>query len=105
MRYYNRGAPFTRDDGSEWERAAVHEPTDNELKRRRYKLRAVIDRAATPLPSTPPPLEVDGEVWPLQMPPKTYIRLHPDGPHKELAQKLVEAAGESEEEADGSADE
>lgn len=104
MRYRNRGAPFTRDDGSEWERGAVHEPTDNELKRRRYKLRAVVDRAEPSPPSTPP-LQVDGEEWPLQMPPDTYIRLHPDGPHKELAQKLVEAAGGSEEEADGSADE
>jgi len=94
-----------RDDGSVWERDVVHKPTDNELRRRLFKLRAVVDVLLSPSPPSTLPFQVDGEEWPLQMEPETYIRLHPDGPHKELAQKLVEAAGGSEEEADGSADE
>lgn len=67
----------------------VAEPTDNELARRRYKLRAVVE-GVEPLP--PPPVMEGPLPWPLQMNPKIYLRLHPEGQHAAQARELVEAA-------------
>ncbi len=111
MKYRNMGAPFHRPDGTVWERDTVAEPTEDELRRRRYKLRAVGDErpemfglqrdaAETPLP---PP---DSPDWPLRMTPETYLRMHPDGQHAELARRLSENQPPEEEKGtDGASDE
>ncbi len=115
MKYRNTGAPFHRPDGTVWERDAVAEPTEDELRRRRYKLRAVgeerpemfgWERDAV---ETPPPS--DSSDWPLRMTPETYLRMHPDGDHAELARVIVVAQaedspedGEEVVETDGSSD-
>ncbi len=97
MRYRNRGAPFRRDDGSVWERDAVHTPTTNELVRRTYKLRPVLSLdPASGKVSEQGAEEATGEDevipgWPLKMQPDVYIRLYPQGDHAELAQQLVDA--------------
>jgi hypothetical protein len=114
MLHRNKGAPFRRDDGSIWAKGMVAEPTDNELRRRKHKLKPeVIDNrpppppAPIPAPPTPPPVEEapaeeeEEEVvpteWTLAMKPALYLRLHPNGPHAELAQKLVNEQDEEEE--------
>lgn len=89
MKYRNRGAPFTRDDGSVWERGAVNEPTDNELRRRVYKLRPVLNVPVSQAAAVAPDAVAGEEVWPLQMRPEVYARLHPEGQHAELARKLL----------------
>ncbi len=41
MLHRNKGAPFRREDGSVWGRGKDAEPTRDELRRYRYKLRPV----------------------------------------------------------------
>ncbi len=104
MKYKNHGAPFTRDEGGVWARGAIHEPTPNELRRRKYKLRAIAPEPPVTAPDSP---------WPLAMDPKMYLQLHPEGEHVELARTLVRSEEEEpeeapeeevEEEADGTSD-
>ncbi len=94
--YRNIGAPFSRDDGSLWETDMVAAPTDNELRRRRYKLRAVLGESpeelglgAVDVPA-PPEVNPEGE-WPLKMEPSVYLDLHKDGKHSDLARAILEA--------------
>lgn len=98
MKHQNTGAPFRRADGTVVERGEVFDPTVEELARRRYKLRAV----EGPIAAVPSPLDSSVGVWPLQMSPETYLRLHDDGIHAALARELVEATGQQEgEHSDG----
>jgi len=111
MEYRNTGAPFTRDDGTRWEPDMVAEPTANELARRAYKLRPVIE-VVEPSPS-PPVMEssdVAGEEgqspWPLRMSPERYLTLHPEGPHAGQANEiLTQQRLDEEERTDGDSDE
>ncbi len=98
MKYRNKGAPFTRDDGSEWASGEVCVPTENELRRRRYKLRAVVN---VPTPQAAAISQAGSEGWPLQMQPNVYLRLHPTGKHAELARQLLGVdAGDTEQPAE-----
>lgn len=114
MKHRNIGAPFKRADGTVWGTNAVFEPTEDELRRKRYKLRAVgMERPehlgwARDRVDQPPPQDAE---WPLQMSPEKYLQIHPEGQHAEAAKKLVKIAeappskGEAQEEApDGSPD-
>ena len=102
MKYRNRGAPFTRDNGSVWARDEVAVPTEGELRRRVYKLRAVVD---IPTAQAAAVSQAEGEGWPLQMQPDVYVRLHPTGQHAELARKLLGVdAGDTEQPAEEGAD-
>ena len=84
MMHKNTGAPFSRADGSTWGRDEEHEATLLELKRRAYKLRAVVQMVAPRLQ----PKREDG--WPLDIEPARYLELSPEGPHAGLARQLVE---------------
>jgi hypothetical protein len=110
MRYRNAGAPFRRDNGEVWQRGAVHEPTANELGRRRYKLRAAEFEPETPAPTVVPAGEAERLAgWPLPMAPSLYLELHPQGgEHTALARELTssdEQDAQEEEPLDGVANE
>jgi len=93
----NVGAPFRRADGSMWERGQDAEPTQEELIKRRYKLRPVEpgervrpterDRRAGRLLRKVTPMSSPDE-WPLQMSTTRYLQLHPEGPYADLARRL-----------------
>lgn len=108
MDYRNTGAPFKRTDGTVWARNAVHKPTADELRRKKYKLRLVgeerpemfgWERDEAELPAD------SGKEWPLKMEPEVYLRMQPEGQHAELARRLLEPPPEEEEAAAAPAEE
>jgi hypothetical protein len=103
----NTGAPFRRKDGTKWERGQDAEPTQDELRLRRYKLKPVVAamRLDTEEPAKRVPPVASGE-WPLVMSPERYLQLHPKGQYSALA-RMLEAPKEPlpEEQTDGTANE
>lgn len=56
---------------------------------------AVVADSPPPPPVPPPPPQPP--TWPFRMPPATYVGLHPDGKHADLARKVLNgAAGRNE---------
>jgi hypothetical protein len=111
MKYRNIGAPFRRADGTVWDTNVVHEPTEDELRRRKYKLRVAGDERPEKFgwerDAAEPPSADPGSAWPLKMDPQMYLRMHPDGQHAELARQLTDGEEEAtgEEDGNGSTDE
>jgi hypothetical protein len=114
MNVINTGARFKRKDGTWIERNQVFDATQAEVNQRAYKLKPTVD-APTRVAETPvQPISqsqespaadtvsasvttVDPEaaenampVWPLQMTPQVYAKLHPEGQHAELARRIIE---------------
>jgi len=112
MLYRNVGAPWRRPDGSIVARGAIIEPTEDELERRRYKLRpygevrtepppVVVQPRREPAPAEPvevseptPPVSAGetalrGPRWHMIMKPELYLKLHPNGPHADLAREVL----------------
>jgi len=106
----NTGAPFRRADGSVWERGEIAEPTQPELKHRKYKLKPVVavERLTTSFEEPEHKAAVAAGEWPLVMSPERYVRLHPKGQYADLAHTLLAPAElpqpEEEEQTDGAAD-
>ena len=109
IQYRNTGAQFTRDNGSKWLHNEIHTPTENELKRRVYKLRPAPGEVETPrtaqVVATPDNIEGE-EKWILTMRPDVYLKLHPEGGHAALAKRMLaaERAKQTDEEADDDSD-
>jgi hypothetical protein len=91
-KYRNVRAAFLREDGTWIGKDIVFEPTSAELAQYSYKL--------VPEPEVEEPQQSTEEsalTWPMRMDPALYLKLHPIGPHAELAKKLVkegESSGE-----------
>jgi hypothetical protein len=91
-KYRNVRAAFQREDGTWIGKDIVFEPTAAELVQYSYKL-VPEPEAEEPQQST----EESSLSWPMRMDPALYLKLHPTGPHAELAKKLVkegESSGE-----------
>lgn len=91
--YRNRGAGFTREDGTRVERGQVFQPTDFELRRLAHKLRpytGTIPPEDFPAPRPRvPATPVNPEGWSLSMTPELYLELEPEGHHAAEARKLL----------------
>jgi hypothetical protein len=94
-KYRNTGAPWTREDGTVIWIDAVFEPTEQELAMFSYKLKS--EPAEEVAEESESSTEETAQTWPMVMRPDLYLKLHPTGPHAELARRLVkegETSGE-----------
>lgn len=114
MEHRNVGAPFRQRDGTLIAHGQVFVPTQEDLTRRRYKLRPVAPVfrprepaqpvvEVSPLSASVPAVEesepsVSGATpdWPLRVQPDLYLRLYPGGVHADAARRLTGASDDDE---------
>jgi hypothetical protein len=96
--YRNRGAPFTREDGTVIASGEVFVPTDVERKRRAYKLRPAGERAVdarAEYRTARPAAKTVRPGWDRDMSPELYLQLDPNGPYAEDARQALGKADTS----------